>query len=253
MELLKVSNLHFSYSSLKVLNGVNLNVSSGEVVALIGPSGCGKSTLLNILMGLLSCNQGKLYWKREEVPHIRGKAGLMQQKDLLLPWFTLEENLLLPFKIQKIQTDIGLKKIRETLPLFGLQGFEKAFPNSLSGGMRQRAALLRTYLYHQDFLLLDEPFGALDAFTRYEMQSWLRKTITALGTSVFMITHDVDEALLLADRVLVLSPRPAEVILELDVRDSGDRTQWTTTTTTFQEEKQKILQALGFSYKVPRE
>lgn len=197
-----------SFGPQQVLDGVDLTVEAGEFVAIIGPSGCGKSTLFNLIAGLDRPTSGTV----EAAP-----AAYMPQRDLLFPWRTVLDNTTLGLEIQGVGKRDARAKARSEMSTFGLAGFEDAWPRQLSGGMRQRAALLRTVLQGRDLLLLDEPFGALDAITRTTMQTWLQDIRQQYGWTVVMITHDVREAVFLADRVVVMSPRPARIVNVLPV------------------------------------
>ena len=196
---------------LRVLQRVSLDVGEGEFIAIIGPSGCGKSTFFNILAGLISPDEGYILLEDQQVPHIRGRMAYMQQNDLLLPWRNTLDNAILGMEVQGSHKRLARQQARELLKIFGLEGFEDRYPHELSGGMRQRVALMRTILCKKDILLLDEPFGALDAMTRSIMQGWLLKIWGQFGPSVLLVTHDVDEALLLADRIYVMTSRPASI------------------------------------------
>ena len=200
-----------------VLAGVDLTVQQGEFISIIGPSGCGKSTLLNILAGLEPTDAGLV--EVAEVPEGArlGRIGYMQQKDLLLPWRTVLDNTTLGLELQGVPRREARERALGLFDDFGLRGFEQQFPFALSGGMRQRAAFLRTVLLDQEVMLLDEPFGALDALTRVQMQEWLLALWSNLHQTIVLITHDVDEAILLSDRVYVLTARPARVKLVLEV------------------------------------
>ena len=202
---------------LKVLEDISLFVNPGEFVSIIGPSGCGKSTVFQILTGLETYDNGQI--KIDNIPLEKWdrKMSYMQQKDLLMPWRTLLENVLLPLEIQGVNKNDAIDKVKELLPIFGLEGFEKAYPHQLSGGMRQRAALLRTILTDSEIMLLDEPFGALDAISRSQMQQWLLEIWERFTHSVLFVTHDIDEAIFLSDRVYVLSQRPAKVVKEITI------------------------------------
>ncbi|MCS7206435.1 MAG: ABC transporter ATP-binding protein [Dehalococcoidia bacterium] len=194
-----------------VLDKVSFSVAPGEFVAILGPSGCGKSTLLNIIAGLEEPTAGTiaLYGCR---PRSRlGLSAYMHQKDLLLPWRTVVDNAILPLEVQGVPRAEARRRALALLETFGLKGFEKAYPFALSGGMRYRVAFLRTVLAGRSLVLLDEPFGALDALTRASLQEWLADLWETLRLTVLLVTHDVEEALFLADRVLVLTPRPARV------------------------------------------
>ena len=214
------------------LEGVSLHADAHEFVSLIGPSGCGKSTLLNILCGLMEPDRGAVTLHGTHGQSRLGRTGYMPQRDLLLPWRTVLENITLGIEAQvrerlkwsrrdraldrECLTD-ARRDAREMLPLFGLDGFEDSYPGALSGGMRQRAALMRTFMCKRDILLLDEPFGALDALTRMTMRLWLLGVWEGFRQTVLFVTHDVDEAIVLSDRVYVFSPRPGRIVREFAV------------------------------------
>jgi ABC-type nitrate/sulfonate/bicarbonate transport system ATPase subunit len=202
---------------LRVLQALDLEVAQGEFVSLIGPSGCGKSTLFNIIAGLEQPDGGSLTIEGDAGLQRAGKTGYMPQQPLLLPWRTVEENVLLGLDVRHIPRRQALARARELLRHFGLAAFAQSYPSTLSGGMRQRVALLRTVLFNAEFLLLDEPFGALDALTRLSCQMWLLQLWQEVHASVLFITHDVREALLLSDRIYVLSARPATLLRVLQV------------------------------------
>lgn len=216
----EVSRLTHSYPGsppVAALAGVNLTVRSGEFVSLVGPSGCGKSTLLRVLAGLLLPTSGAACIRGESTVDTPGLAGYLPQRDLLLPWRRAIDNAILGAQIAGEPLRAARLRAEALFDRFGLTGFEQAWPAQLSGGMRQRLALLRTFLLDREVLLLDEPFGALDAITRRTMYEWLQEVWLADGRTVLFVTHDVEEALYLSDRVLVLSPRPARVLVELNV------------------------------------
>ncbi|MFD5178120.1 ABC transporter ATP-binding protein [Nocardia sp. NPDC058379] len=202
---------------LEVLGGVSFTVRSGEFVSVIGPSGCGKSTVFNMLAGLESPDSGSVGFRAADGEDTASHCAYMPQKDLLFPWRTVLDNTILGLRVQGVPTAEARRRARELFPVFGLSGFEDARPFQLSGGMRQRAALLRTVVQDRELLLLDEPFGALDSLTRTEMQSWLQEVWQRYRWMVLMITHDVREAVYLSDRVIVLSARPATVRHEVRV------------------------------------
>jgi ABC-type nitrate/sulfonate/bicarbonate transport system ATPase subunit len=200
-----------------VLGGIDLTADEGEFVSIIGPSGCGKSTLLNIIAGLEQPDRGVVSLQGIPNNHRLGRIGYMQQKDLLLPWRSVLDNTILGLELHGIPRRQARQRALELTETFGLKGFENQYPFALSGGMRQRAAFLRTMLLGQELVLLDEPFGALDALTRAQMQEWLLDLWGSLGKTIILITHDVDEAILLSDRVYVLTARPGRVIMVLDI------------------------------------
>jgi NitT/TauT family transport system ATP-binding protein len=197
-----------SFGSVDALDGVSLALRPHEVVAVVGPSGCGKSTLLELVCGLTAPTSGRV----DAAP-----AVLMPQRDQLLPWLRAIDNAALALRIAGRTKAEARAAARPLLRDFGLAGFEDARPDELSGGMRQRVAFLRTLLAGKPVLCLDEPFGALDAITRTQMQDWLAGALAREPRTVLLVTHDVEEALVLADRVLILSPRPGRVVAELEV------------------------------------
>ena len=193
---------------LRTLAGVSLHADDGELLAVVGPSGCGKTTLLELICGLQSPEEGSIAC---------APAALMPQHDLLLPWLSAIDNAALALRIGGLSRTEARRRAAPLFAELGLGGFENAHPRELSGGMRQRVAFLRTLLSGKRVLCLDEPFGALDAITRGEMQEWLAQALVHEPRTVVLVTHDVEEAILLADRVAVLSPRPGRVVAELEV------------------------------------
>ncbi|MDQ6659717.1 MAG: ABC transporter ATP-binding protein, partial [Chloroflexota bacterium] len=196
---------------------IDLTVNKGEFVTVIGPSGCGKSTLFNIVAGIDEPTSGEIALDGDPHAERAGKTGYMPQQPLLLPWRTVEENVILGLDVKHIPRKQSLQDAQELLKRFGLLDFAQNYPSTLSGGMRQRVALLRTVLFNSSFLLLDEPFGALDALTRLSLQMWLLDLWQSFHSSVLFITHDVREAILLSDRIYVLSARPARVVRVMEV------------------------------------
>ncbi|HLI87976.1 MAG TPA: ABC transporter ATP-binding protein [Ktedonobacteraceae bacterium] len=203
--------------SLEVLQPIDLTVASGEFVTVIGPSGCGKSTLFNIIAGVDEPSSGSIAIDGDASSSRAGKTGYMLQQPLLLPWRTVEENIMLGLDVRRVPRKQAQQEAHELLKRFGLAEFAHHYPATLSGGMKQRVALLRTVLFNRTFLLLDEPFGALDALTRLSLQMWLLDLWQSFHASVLFITHDVREAILLSDRIYVLSARPARVLRVVDV------------------------------------
>jgi ABC-type nitrate/sulfonate/bicarbonate transport system ATPase subunit len=202
---------------LDVLASIDLAIATGEFVSLIGPSGCGKSTLFNIIAGVEQPTSGMIAIDGDAENVRTGKTGYMPQQPLLLPWRTVEENVMLGLDVRHVPRKKARYEANELLKHFGLAEFAHNYPSTLSGGMRQRVALLRTVLFNRSFLLLDEPFGALDALTRLACQVWLLDLWQEFHSSVLFITHDVREAMLLSDRIYVLSARPARVLRIVDV------------------------------------
>ena len=229
---------------VRILDGVDLEVSPGEFVALIGPSGAGKSTLLGLLAGLEVPSEGSV--EKDGVPLDRpGLVSYMPQADLLLPWRSVVANVSLGLEATGVSKKAARERAAESLKRFGLDGFGGAPPWALSGGMRSRVALLRTSLLGRDVLLLDEPFGALDALTRRGLQEWILGVRDDLAATIVLVTHDVDEALLLADRVVVLSERPARVAMDLAVDLERPRAMEQETSERFAALKARLLGALG--------
>ncbi|MEN1761482.1 ABC transporter ATP-binding protein [Anoxynatronum sibiricum] len=208
---LKVNQIRKAFPNLPTLQNISLELSESQFVSVLGPSGCGKSTLFSIIAGLASPDAGEVLIDGQSVTGRPGRVSFMHQKDLLLPWKSILDNAALPLFLQGVSTGEARERAQQYFHLFGLAGFENYYPAQLSGGMRQRAALLRTFLFSKDILLLDEPFGGLDAMTRQSMQHWLMEVVQELKASVLLITHDVDESIWLSDRVYVLSRRPAVV------------------------------------------
>ncbi|HEV3310582.1 MAG TPA: ABC transporter ATP-binding protein [Chloroflexota bacterium] len=231
-------------SGLLSLENVNLTVADGEIVAVIGPSGCGKSTLLNLIAGLLHPTSGSISVAGGLPSGRLGRFSYMPQRDLLLPWRSALDNAALLVEIRgespRAPRDAALVMLKE----FGLAGFASARPAELSGGMRQRIALIRTFLPELN-VLLDEPFGALDAITRRELWGWLLRIHTSRPRAMLLVTHDVEEAILLADRVYVMSPRPGRTVSEWTIDLPRPRVVSLTTTPDFTALKPRLVEALG--------
>jgi len=211
---------HTSGHETPALVDLNFHVQTGEFLTILGPSGCGKSTLFRLLAGLDEPDTGAITVEGRSLDIAkarRGKFGYMPQRDALLPWRTVMDNAILGPELAGQSQSVAREEAQALMPLFGLDGFEQAWPSTLSGGMRQRAALLRTFLTGHELLLLDEPFGALDALTRRDLQHWLLGVRKKFRKTVLFITHDIDEAILLGDRVLVFSPRPGRITADIAI------------------------------------
>jgi ABC-type nitrate/sulfonate/bicarbonate transport system ATPase subunit len=204
----EIDGVDVSYDAVQALRGVSLRVAAGEIVAVVGPSGCGKTTLLELVCGLAAPDGGRVR---------AGAAALMPQRDALLPWLSALDNAGLALRVAGASRAAARVAAHEHFAAFGLEGFERARPAALSGGMRQRVAFLRTLLAGRPVLCLDEPFGALDALTRLQMQRWLAGALAREPRTVLLVTHDVEEAVLLADRIALMSPRPGRIVELLDV------------------------------------
>jgi ABC-type nitrate/sulfonate/bicarbonate transport system ATPase subunit len=233
------------------LEGIDIEARAGEFVSIVGPSGCGKSTLFNILAGLIEPTGGRVLLDGNPTDQLLGTFGYMPQKDLLMPWRTVLNNTTLGLEIAGFSRRAARHRALEDFPRFGLTGFEDAWPTSLSGGMRQRAALLRTFLAGREVMLLDEPFGALDALTRQEMQSWLLQIWQADRKTIVFVTHDVEEAVYLSDRVYVLSGRPGHVVMQVEIDLPRPRPQSISVTARFIELKQRLIEPLFASLGAP--
>lgn len=223
---------------------VSLNADLGEFVVIVGPSGCGKSTLLNVIAGLVEPDTGTVSLGGDAGAERIGSVAYMHQLDLLLPWRNVLSNAVLGLEIAGIPKQEAEAKAAELANRFGIADFLDAYPATLSGGMRQRVALLRAVLPERDVLLLDEPFKALDAITRAELQRWLSDVLDRTNRATIMVTHDVEEALMLGDRVLVMSPRPGSILLELDVDLPRPRPRDVVRGSRFVELKWQLLSAL---------
>ncbi len=245
---LRIDNVSMSFATpagmFRALADVTLSVPSGRFVSLIGPSGCGKSTIFNIVAGLQQPSTGRVLIDGIDATGTIGRVGYMLQKDLLLPWRTLIDNIILGMEIQGVPLRAARDKALPLLRRYGLGGFEHAYPSALSGGMRQRAALLRTLLFDSDVILLDEPFGALDAQTKLQMQEWLLQLWSDFTKTVIFVTHDVEEAIFLSDEVHVMGTRPGRVVETLSVELPRPRLRSCTTTPEFIALKQRCLDLL---------
>ncbi|CAN5357482.1 ABC transporter ATP-binding protein [soil metagenome] len=236
-----------SGNATRALSEVNVSIKQGEFVTLIGPSGCGKSTLFNIVAGLLVPDAGGrmfLNGAEQAFDHLLGKVAFMPQRDLLLPWRTVLDNAILAIEIEGRSRKEARELARPMVREFGLGGFEMHYPQQLSGGMRQRVALMRTFLFDRDLMLLDEPFGALDALTRTMMQRWLLDIWSRHRRTIIFVTHDIDEAIFLGDRVLAMAARPGRITLDHTVALPRPRDPGVVTSPEFMETKRKLLSVI---------
>jgi ABC-type nitrate/sulfonate/bicarbonate transport system ATPase subunit len=245
VSLRAVSHTYTGPPPVRALDGVDLEVPAGQFVAVVGPSGCGKSTLLRVLAGLTVPTEGEATVGAVSTVGRPGRAAFQPQHDSLMPWRRVLANASLGAEVAGVPKAEARRRAAELLARFGLSGFERAWPAALSGGMRQRVALARTFGVPRPVLLLDEPLGALDAITRRELQSWLQDVWLADGRTVLLVTHDVDEALVLGDRVLVLSRRPGRIVLDMPVVLGRPRGTRTLTEAEFVAGKRALLDALG--------
>lgn len=222
---LKVSGLNFSYENKKLFTDISFSAAEGEFVSILGPSGCGKSTILKLLTGVITPESGSILVEQEAVRGVTEHFAYMPQNDLLFPWKNILDNVCLYGRIHENLPE-AKKEALNNFPAFGLSGYEYEYPPALSGGMRQRAAFLRTALCRADILLLDEPFGALDVITRGEMQDWLLSMRERLSKTVLLVTHDMDEAIYLSDRILIMNQTPAVIDCEIAVPEKNRTREW---------------------------
>lgn len=219
--ILEVKNVSFSYHTLNgetsALSHISFSLMPGEFLAIVGPSGCGKSTILNLISGLIHPEDGEILMYKKPLHENRSKIGYMFQKDQLLEWRNIYKNVVLGLEIQKEQTPEKLEFIEKLLTSYGLDKFKKAYPSQLSGGMRQRAALIRTLALKPELLLLDEPFSALDSQTRLAVSDDIGKILRKENKPAILVTHDISEAISMADRIIILSKRPASIQKEISV------------------------------------
>lgn len=220
MSLINISNVGLTYLSInaetKAIDKLNFSIEKGEFASIIGPSGCGKSTLLNIISGLLKPSEGEIIYNDKNVKNRLDKMGYMFQKDYLFPWLSVRNNIMLGLKVKKINTKENIERVDKLLENYQLDRFKNHKPAELSGGMRQRVALIRTLALNPDVLLLDEPFSALDYQTRLKVCDDVKGIIKKEGKTAIMVTHDLGEAIATSDRIIVLTKRPAK--LKLDVK-----------------------------------
>ena len=248
---LKVSNLQKIFPAankngkeLTALKDINLEVKESEFVVMVGPSGCGKSTLINIIGGLEEATEGEVLIEGKPVTAPGADRGMVFQGYSLFPWLTVQKNVEFGLKMKKVAKAERERIAKEYIQLVGLSGFENALPKQLSGGMKQRVAIARTLANSPEILLMDEPFGALDAQSRMVMQELLAKISRETKNHILFITHDIDEAILLADRIYVMSRRPGTIREILEVQMSGERSHEMLVTPEFLQMKRKIMDML---------
>lgn len=242
MAVLEVKNVTFSYDGVtEIIKNVNITLHAGELVCLLGVSGGGKTTLFNVIAGLNKPQQGQVLLNGEDVTGRTGKISYMLQKDMLLPYRTVEDNVALPLIIKGEKKAEARKIAGQHFAEFGIEGTQKKYPAQLSGGMRQRAALLRTYLFSAQVALLDEPFSALDTITKGEMHRWYLNVMESIKLSTIFITHDVDEAILLSDRIYLLKGKPGTITDEIVISEPKPRRQSFNLTDEFLQYKREII------------
>lgn len=246
MEKLTAKNITVSYEGENVIEDINIHLDEGEIVSLIGVSGSGKTTLFNILSGIALPDSGQVLLDGEDVTGKTGKMSYMLQKDLLLPHYTVLDNVALPLIIAGEKKKLAREKALEHFSFFGLEGTEEKYPHQLSGGMRQRAAFLRTYLASKGVALLDEPFSALDTITKTAVHQWYLDIMKEIKLSTIIVTHDIDEAILLSDRIYILSGKPGKISDEIIIDLPKPRNNSLTMEEEFLTYKRKIVEKIAF-------
>ncbi len=256
-EAIILEHLYLEYPGLKVLENVNLKIRDGEIIAVIGPSGCGKTTMAHLILGLIPPNasiRGRVtVYGVDVLSNVGVKmlyreigVGYVSQVDTLLPWRTLIDNLILPLQIRGVPKREALERAKSLLKLVGLNGFEKFYPHQLSGGMRQRAQLARALITSPKLLVMDEPFGALDALTRINLQGHLSQLISKLGSTVIFITHDIEEAITIGTRIIVMSRRPGTIKAFIAVEEPHPRDPFKVRASRYSQDlKEKLLELLS--------
>lgn len=214
---LKTEDITVIYDDKPVIEDISVNLNEGEIVSILGTSGVGKTTLFNVIAGLISPDKGCVKLKGIDITGKSGEISYMLQKDLLLPFKTIIDNVSLPLILKGENKKRARKEAQKYFGQFGLEGTEYSYPKELSGGMRQRAAFLRTYMFSKEIALLDEPFSALDAITKHKMHTWYLDIVKKLNISILFITHDIDEAVLTSDRIYIMSGKPGKIVKEMKI------------------------------------
>lgn len=228
-----MKNISKTFAEMEILKDINIEVNEGELVSILGPSGSGKSTIFNILTNIISSDSGEV--------KINGDLSYMYQKDMMVPWKKVIDNIGIPLIFKGKSKKEAREEVKKHINEFGLSGFEYKYPSQLSGGMKQRANFLKTYLTFNDIMLLDEPFGALDSMTRRKMQNWLLELTKEMKSTILFITHDIEEAILLSNRIYIISEKPAIIKGEIKVNLPKDRKEDIVTSKDFIEIKKEIL------------
>ncbi len=244
MDKLTANHISVSYDGVKIIEDISIELHNGEIVCLLGVSGAGKTTLFNVISGLLNPDTGKVELDGADITGKAGKVSYMLQKDLLLPFKTIIDNVSLPLVIGGLKKAEARTVASKYFEEFGLAGTEKKYPHQLSGGMRQRAALLRTYLFSDKVALLDEPFSALDTITKSNMHEWYLSVMEQIKLSTLFITHDIDEAILLSDRIYMMTGKPGKITEEIRIREPKPRSKEFVVSEEFMNYKKQILKVL---------
>lgn len=244
MSHFRCAGIRKDYNGIPIIQDISLSLERGRTGCLLGHSGVGKTTLMSVLSGVDTPDAGNVYLDDEKITGQPGKVSYMLQKDLLLPYKTILDNVMLPLTLRGASRQQAREAAIRQLEAFGLLGHEKKYPHQLSGGMRQRAALLRTHLTGNDVMLLDEPFSALDAMTKRQMHNWFLELAGHLSITALLITHDIDEALILSDHIYILEGRPGRITMEFAVDAPNPRTSDFATSASFLAQKKAILAAI---------
>lgn len=245
MYRLSANHITVTYEHTPVIEDISIYLKQGEIVSLLGVSGVGKTTLFNVLSGLLIPDRGTVLLEGDDITGSAGRISYMLQKDLLLPFKTIEENVALPLIIQGKKKKAAIKEAVKHFPSFGLESTEQKYPHQLSGGMRQRAALLRTYLFSDQVALLDEPFSALDTITKGAMHQWYLEILDQIKLSTLFITHDIDEAIYLSDRIYIMAGKPGKIVHSMELANRKTRGKDFIVSPQFTEYKKEILSILN--------
>lgn len=244
MPVLEVKGVSKSFDGEEIIRDISLELKEGEIVSLLGVSGGGKTTLFNIIAGLSTPDAGNIYLEGQEITGKPGNISYMLQKDLLLPYRTLVDNVALPLTIRGMKKSEAREKAAGYFEEFGLEGAEKKYPAEISGGMKQRAALLRTYLFSEKVALLDEPFSALDMLTKASVHEWYLDVMEKIKLSTLFITHDIDEAILLSDRIYLLTGKPGSITKEIVIKEPKPRKKDFNLSENFLQYKREIISHL---------
>ena len=244
MPVLEVKGVSKSFDGEEIIRNISLELKEGEIVSLLGVSGGGKTTLFNIIAGLSTPDVGNIYLEGQEITGKPGNISYMLQKDLLLPYRTLVDNVALPLTIRGMKKSEAREKAAGYFEEFGLEGAEKKYPAEISGGMKQRAALLRTYLFSEKVALLDEPFSALDMLTKASVHEWYLDVMEKIKLSTLFITHDIDEAILLSDRIYLLTGKPGSITKEIVIKETKPRKKDFNLSENFLQYKREIISHL---------
>lgn len=248
MAILRVQGVSKSFDSERIIENISLELHEGEIVSLLGASGAGKTTLFNIISGLSYPDEGSVWMNEEDITGKPGRVSYMLQKDLLLPYRSILDNVAMPLLIRGMKKKEARAHVLPYFAEFGLEGTQNKYPSQLSGGMKQRAALLRTYMFSQKVALLDEPFSALDMLTKQSMQEWYLDVMENIKMSTLFITHDIDEAIRLSDRIYILTGKPGRITKELLITEDKPREKNFHLTEAFLQYKREILSHLEYDF-----